>query len=69
MTNYDCATQEPEDGGASSIQSWDDEATCLFDPERGFEMNRRSMDTLRWYTYLNRGEGDDETWLQSRNDD
>jgi hypothetical protein len=69
MTDSVGRTQEPEDGGASSIQSWDDEATCLFDPEHGFEMNPRSVDTLRWYAYLSRDEGDEETLLQSRNDD
>lgn len=40
-------------GGASSIEVWDDEPACIFDPDTGFAMNLRSADMLRWYAYLN----------------
>lgn len=61
--------EEHNDGGASSIESWDDEPACIFDPDRGFAMNQRSADTLRWYAYLSRDEGGEESLLQSKNDD
>lgn len=45
--------------GSSSIESWDDEPACTFDPETGFAINQRSLHTLRWYTYLNAYEDGD----------
>lgn len=62
-------SDEPADGGGRSIESWDDEPACTFDPERGFELNPSCTDTLRWYSYLSRSDGGDESLLQSRNDD
>jgi hypothetical protein len=40
-------------GGASSIEVWDDEPACISGPDTGFAMNQRSADMLRWYAYLN----------------
>lgn len=51
---------EPNDGGASSIDSWDDEPACTFDPETGFAINRQSLETLRWYAYLSNPRDDGE---------
>jgi hypothetical protein len=59
----------PTDGGSASIEWWDDEPACTFDPERGFQMNSSSVDTLRWYTYLRRDDEDAAGLLQSKNDD
>jgi hypothetical protein len=42
----------PADGGVSSIQSWDGEPACTFDPASGFALNPRCLDTLRWYSHL-----------------
>ncbi|WP_144406357.1 hypothetical protein [Arthrobacter sp. SPG23] len=60
---------EPSDGGATSIERRASEPLCSFDPEAGFSLNPSTVDELRWYTYLSRDEGDEETLLQSRNDD
>lgn len=61
--------ESPDDGGASSVESWDDEQACTFDPETGFAINRQSLDTLRWYSYLAAADDGDETAVQSRNDE
>lgn len=42
----------PDDGGANSVESWDDEQACTFDPETGFAINQKSLDNLRWYAYM-----------------
>jgi hypothetical protein len=52
--------EEPADGGAASIDSWDDVPACTFDPGRGFEVNPSSTDTLRWYSYLSNQSEDGE---------
>lgn len=62
-------SQQPEDGGAASIESWDDVPACTFDSERGFGMNSSSVDTLRWYAYLRRDVEGAADLLQSKNDD
>lgn len=49
------STNEPaEQRGEETIESWDDEPICNFDPVRGFAINPRSLNTLRWYSYLSR---------------
>jgi hypothetical protein len=58
---------EPVDGGASSVESWDDEPSCTFDPDNGFAINERSLDMLHWYSYLSPADDGDETLLQSKN--
>lgn len=57
MVNSD----EPVDGGASSVESWNDEPACTFDPDNGFTINERSLDTLRWYSFLSSPDEDGET--------
>lgn len=59
----------PTDGGDSSIESWGSEPLCSFDPETGFAINASTVDELRWYAYLSPDPLDDETLLESRNDD
>jgi hypothetical protein len=51
---------EPLNGGASYMESWDDEPACTFDPGNGFAINQRSLDTLRWYAYLRDLDEDDK---------
>jgi hypothetical protein len=53
---------EPLDGGASSIEPLDDEPACTFDPDKGFAINQRSVDTLRWYSYLSNPSEDGEVF-------
>jgi hypothetical protein len=60
---------EPYDGGATSIERRGSEPLCSFDPETGFSLSPGTLDELRWYTYLSPADLDDETLLQSRNDD
>jgi hypothetical protein len=38
-------------------------------PETGFAINPKALDELRWYTYLSPDVVEDESLLQSRNDD
>lgn len=55
------STNEPaEQRGEESMESWDDEAICTFDPYRGFAINQRSLNTLRWYSYLSNPVDDGE---------
>jgi hypothetical protein len=60
---------DPYGGGASSIEQRASEPVCSFDPETGFAINASTVDDLCWYTLLSRAEGEEETLLQSRNDD
>lgn len=62
-------SRDVQDGGASSMESYDHEPACAFDLNSGFAINERSLDTLRWYPYLNSADGGDESLLQSRNDE
>lgn len=55
--------------GEPPLLTWDDEPACTFDPERGYQMNSSSVDTLRWYLYLRRDEEDGAGLLESKNDD
>jgi hypothetical protein len=57
------------DGGASSVESRAGDPVCTYNPDSGFGIKASTVDELRWYTHLSRGEGDEETLLQSRNDD
>lgn len=66
MNNSD---SQPVDGGASSLDSWGSEPLCSFDPETGFAINESTVDELCWYTYLSPDQLDDESLLESRNDD
>lgn len=59
----------PYDGGASSVERRGSEPLCSFDPETGFSLNPSTLDELRWYKYLSPDALDDETLLESRNDD
>lgn len=52
--------QQPTDDGDNSIESWGDEPVCTFNPETGFAINQRSVNTLRWYSYLSNQREDGE---------
>jgi hypothetical protein len=52
-------TTEPAQDGENSIEAWDDEPVCTFDPDKGFAINQRSLGALRWYAYLSNS---DEEW-------
>jgi hypothetical protein len=60
---------DPYDGGASSIERRGTEPLGSYNPETGFSLNPSTLDELRWYTFLNRDPLDDESLLQSTNDD
>lgn len=60
---------EPTDGGASSVEPWGSEPLCSFDPKTGFAINTSTVDELRWYRYLSPPDLDDESLLESKNDE
>jgi hypothetical protein len=60
---------DPYDGGATSIERRGSEPICSFDLEAGFAINASTVDELRWYAHLSDPNDDNESLLQSRNDD
>lgn len=58
-----------QESGEGSIESWGDDPACTLDPQTGFAINKQSLDTLRWYSYLRRGEEGALGLLQSKNDE
>lgn len=59
----------PSDGGATSIERQGSEPLCSFDPEAGFSLKPGTVYELRWCTYLSPPDLDDESLLESRNDE
>lgn len=55
--------------GSLISRAWGSEPLCSFDPKTGFAINTSTVDELRWYTYLSPPDLDDESLLESRNDE
>lgn len=60
---------DPTDGGATSIERQGRDPLCSLDTETGFAIDISTLDELRWYTYLSPPDLDDESLLESRNDE
>ena len=50
---------DPDDGGASSVESGGSEPLCSFNPTAGFSLNLSTINELRWYTYLSTDSSDE----------
>lgn len=60
---------DPCGGGGTSVDRPGSEPLCSFDPEAGFSLNPSTRDELRYFTYLGPPDLEDESLLESRNDD